>query len=260
MRAGADRSGQTARVPDDDDLLQPPVRTTWFAGRLLDAVDLNRESTYVRSSLRRLRGLALGWGVVAGLDVAVDAGGTGLVVTSGLALDPWGREIVVGAAGVPVPPPAGLRAGDAVEVVVRVDERPDHPVPVLGQGDTHDGEDDDGSHDDDVILEPSVVEEVAVVEVRPVPPSAPPAPSHPLVQALVEGRLDRAAVARWVTEERPAALPADPSVPLARAVVGDGGGAWFDAASVDPTVRPVVLGTTDLAALVLALADGPGRR
>lgn len=241
----------------DDDLLRPPVRTTWFEGRLLAAVDLEREAGYVRTSLRRLRALALGWGVVAGLDVVVDAAGAGLVVTPGMAIDPWGREVVVGPGAGRVPTPTGLRPGEAVEVVVRVEERPAHPVPVLGQGATH------GGDEGDVVLEPSVVEEVAVLEARSVPPSAPPAPLHPLVQALVDGRLDRAELTRWVTSGRPGTRPADPAVPLARLVAGSGAGdagdgARFDVASIDSTVRPVLLGAGDLTTLLLAVAGPPG--
>ena len=91
-------------APGDDDLrltaLAAPVRNRWFAGQLLTADDLAREQDYVRGAALRLGRLALGPGVVAGLDVSVEADGDDarVVVTPGVAVDGWGRPIVVGEA------------------------------------------------------------------------------------------------------------------------------------------------------------------
>jgi hypothetical protein len=77
--------------------LHHPRRNRYFAGKVLAVADLEMEQDYVRGADAQLARLVLGSGVVCGLDVtAVDAGGRpGIRVSPGLALDPWGRRIVV---------------------------------------------------------------------------------------------------------------------------------------------------------------------
>jgi hypothetical protein len=77
--------------------LHAPRRNRYFAGKLLDASGLEMEQDYSRGADAQLSRLVLGAGVVCGLDVtAGESGGDrGIRVSPGLALDGWGRRIVV---------------------------------------------------------------------------------------------------------------------------------------------------------------------
>jgi len=71
-------------------------RPRYFHGQLLDVRHFESEQEYFRGKLWLINRLIHGYGVVCGLDVqAAAAGGANVVVTPGLALDPWGRDIVV---------------------------------------------------------------------------------------------------------------------------------------------------------------------
>lgn len=76
--------------------LTPGRRPTYFEGRLLTADDLAAEQDYHVSRRRLVNRAVLGDGVVAGLGVepAGTPGGP-VVVRPGMAVDAWGREIVV---------------------------------------------------------------------------------------------------------------------------------------------------------------------
>lgn len=76
--------------------LSPGRRPTYFEGRLLTADELAAEQDYHLSRRRLVNRAVLGDGVVAGLGVkpAGTPGGP-LVVGPGMAVDAWGREIVV---------------------------------------------------------------------------------------------------------------------------------------------------------------------
>lgn len=77
------------------ELLVPPRRPHYFAGRLLTAEDFALEQEY-HIRMRRLQNLAtLGAGVVSGLTVSTDPVGSGVIVAPGYAIDPLGREIIV---------------------------------------------------------------------------------------------------------------------------------------------------------------------
>jgi hypothetical protein len=73
--------------------LSAPVRNRYFYGKLLDVHHLQLEQRYFIEKLRLLNRVALGWGVLCGLEVEVRDGK--LVVRPGIAIDGCGREIVV---------------------------------------------------------------------------------------------------------------------------------------------------------------------
>lgn len=73
--------------------LSAPVRNRYFYGKLLDAHHLQLEQRYFVDKLRLLNRVALGWGVLCGLQVEVHDGR--VVVRPGVAIDGCGREIVV---------------------------------------------------------------------------------------------------------------------------------------------------------------------
>ena len=75
-----------------------PVRNHFFTGRLLGAEDFETEQRYVLERQRRHNRHLHGWGVVEGLGVAVEGGGSGnarITVSPGFAITPDGDEICV---------------------------------------------------------------------------------------------------------------------------------------------------------------------
>jgi hypothetical protein len=77
--------------------LHPPTRNRYFEGKLLTASDFSVEQAYGRAADMQLNRLVLGWGVVCGLQVTTIEGedGWGVHIEPGLALDAWGRRVVV---------------------------------------------------------------------------------------------------------------------------------------------------------------------
>jgi len=77
--------------------LHVPRRNRYYAGKLLAASDLEMEQDYLRGADAQLARHVLGAGVVCGLDVTAGNAGDGpsIHVGAGLALDGWGRRVVV---------------------------------------------------------------------------------------------------------------------------------------------------------------------
>ncbi len=211
--------------------LVTPVRNHYVFGRLLGVDDFEREQGYANTKRRLANRLLEGYGVVAGLDVT-PTDDAGLTITPGLAIDGWGREIVVTTA-IPVDVPAAAGGGPGVlEVVLCYAEEDGDPVPAVGP--------------DDGPTEASTTREVPRVEVRPATDASSAVPSSP-VDAALGGRAD---VVRWITRRRDAAtLPTDPSVVLARVTVTADGA--ID--SVDIDVRPIVVSNALLLELLLGI-------
>ncbi|HEY7619991.1 MAG TPA: hypothetical protein VH834_09470 [Solirubrobacteraceae bacterium] len=120
--------------------LAAPVRNRYFYGKLLDAPHLQMEQSYFLERRRLLNRLALGFGVLCGLDVR-SAGDGGVVVEPGVAIDGRGREILVGAPFVVADPfaltdacgaPTGESSdGGPVILCLAYHECDVDPVPVL---------------------------------------------------------------------------------------------------------------------------------
>lgn len=109
---------------------RPLQRVHFFAGQLLTAEDLRAEQEYVLERLRRHNRWLHGWGVVAGLELAVDD--ERVVVEAGLALDCRGNEIVVEDRTTLALP----SDGPTWYLLLSGTESPTSPVPVLDPGDT----------------------------------------------------------------------------------------------------------------------------
>jgi hypothetical protein len=75
------------------DKLTSPQRNHYFYGKLLDELHLTMEQQYVNSKRWMLNRLALGAGVLCGLQVSTD--GKSLCVAAGVAIEGHGREIIV---------------------------------------------------------------------------------------------------------------------------------------------------------------------
>jgi hypothetical protein len=83
--------------------LHAPTRNKYFYGKLLDARHMQLEQCYGIDKRRLLNRLALGPGVLCGLDVTAGVGDT-VCISPGVALDGCGREIVVPVARAPIDP------------------------------------------------------------------------------------------------------------------------------------------------------------
>src|SRR4029453_1272983 len=70
-------------------------RPRYFYGQLLDVRHFESEQEYFKRKLWMLNRMVSGYGVVCGLDVQVGDDDHSVVVMPGLALDKFGREIVV---------------------------------------------------------------------------------------------------------------------------------------------------------------------
>jgi hypothetical protein len=109
-------------------LLAPLERVHFFPGRLLTAEDFQAEQDYLRGRQRRHHLLLHGVGIVCGLEVT--AGGTGVTVSPGMAIDAAGDEIIVSAPQL-VPFPPGCAA---MWLAVSYTETAVRPVPISGVG------------------------------------------------------------------------------------------------------------------------------
>jgi hypothetical protein len=107
------------------------VRPRYFAGQRVGADDFRLEQDYFRSRLRRLNRALYGSGIVQGLDVSIQAGGSGdqVVIRPGLAIDRSGEEIDVATVATVVLP---ATSGQSFFVTLSRLERPTCPQPVSG--------------------------------------------------------------------------------------------------------------------------------
>lgn len=75
--------------------INTPVRNRYFYGKLLDVYHFEMESNYFNAKRHLINRLVNGFGVVCGLDVNAEAKANTITVNQGLAIDKWGREIIV---------------------------------------------------------------------------------------------------------------------------------------------------------------------
>jgi hypothetical protein len=108
-------------------------RNNYFAGQMLTERDFSQEQEYHQSKTKQHNRYLHGFGVVCGLRVVpFESGKPGYVIVEpGLALDPWGREIVV-------PEPVEFEFGEyfngdekALFIVLEYQEYPTEMVPSL---------------------------------------------------------------------------------------------------------------------------------
>src|SRR5258705_5142121 len=85
--------------------VQTFVRNRYFYGKLLDVYHFELEQDYSNGKRWLLNRLISGYGVVCGLDVQPADKVRGVKVTSGIAIDRAGREIVVPRTSVPIEVP-----------------------------------------------------------------------------------------------------------------------------------------------------------
>ncbi|MDQ1486203.1 MAG: hypothetical protein QOJ62_1896 [Actinomycetota bacterium] len=124
VREGTTAVSDQLRPPDD-----PPARVNFFDGQLLSADDFRTDQDYHRRMRYLHNRLLHGWGIVEGYEVEDAAGG--VVVGSGVAIDPLGRELVLPEpARIDLPPEAAVEEQTVWYVVAAWEEIPAAPVAV----------------------------------------------------------------------------------------------------------------------------------
>jgi len=245
---------------------------------MMDVHHFEMETAYGIGMRRLLNRLVTGSGVVCGLDVEAGSDQCSVEVTAGVAIDRWGREIVVPARTAAVPLPPGL-----VEQVCGRTETPEDGGAYASRGER-------GQYDAPPSgYEPKPQEDawVTVVlcyhecETDPVAvlagdcststPCAPgaireqyriafeagraeaPDLSCRFPDVLDHGELDYGALARWITRDCPA-LPRNPCIPLANVRL-DCGQDPCSIDDIDITIRPVVFGNDVLVDILSRIVD-----
>jgi hypothetical protein len=247
--------------------LKTPERNRYFHGKLLDAHHFQLETAYFRDMRHLLNLFVSGYGVVCGLNVQPGADSRHIVVTSGLAIDKWGREIivpektgpieipahllpdpVVGAPPEPAPERSRRRDRDeddspVIRVLLCYHECEGDPTPVMS-----------GDCDcSDECVPGSIFERFRIVFKEG---PAPPIRLHCRIPDLFfNDRLDYEALAKHVSEGCPG-LAADPCIPLANIRLSrHDPGHDCDPDRIDITVRPIVYTNDLLLEIILSLLE-----
>jgi hypothetical protein len=234
-----------------DSALKTFARNRYHHGQLLTEQSFQLEQHYLTHKIWLGNRLITGYGVVCGLDVKLGDDRCSIYVTSGLAVDKWGREIVVTADTQPQPLPKppkeddgsttygdeaqGRRhdddADDYVQVLICFKECLSDPQPVVAS--------ECGCEE---TCAATVVRERYEVVVKP--GKAPEVPSHCRFPDVINSdRIDYAALARWVTQEC-GRVKGDGCIPLANVRLRRGKGRC-ESDDIDISVRPIVY-TNDL--------------
>ena len=204
-------------------VLGAPVRNRYFYGKLLDVRHFDMEQSYFIDKRWLTNRLGLGGGVLCGLGVTATQDGK-LQIDPGVAVDGWGREVVVPAAYClqnPAQPtddlgqPSGqpLGDGDQVTVVLCYLECDAEPAPVLvGDCDTQNG-----------CANSSTVERYRILVRAGLPDAEPAGLTDQQCQAIFpasqESGFDRR-VAACETIDAGCDPPADPCLVLATVTLG----------------------------------------
>lgn len=231
--------------------LESFVRNRYFYGKLLDVVHFEMEQNYSNGKRWLLNRLVTGYGVVCGLDVQPAPEGRAVVVTSGVAIDRAGREIIVPHTSAPLeirerPPrdskqhPRGdCDPEDYVHVSICFQQCESNPAPVLV--------DDCGQS---TSCAASAIQESYKLYVRECK-----APSIDLdcdvPDALLNGRLNYYALVERVTRHC-SKVPHDLCIPLANIRLPEGTDS-IQVSDIDINPRPIVYSNDLLFDIILKL-------
>jgi hypothetical protein len=230
---------------------QPPVRNRYFYGKLLDVYHFKLEQDYLNGKRWLLNRLVSGYGVVCGLDVTLCADNKSLAVEPGLAIDKWGREIIVPAASCCLvlperPKPGGktpCREEDEwIQVCLCYEECASDPMPTMA------------TECEPQKCAPGSFREHYSLHLKP--GKKPPVDLKCSIPDMVPGlRLDYAALARHVSQGCPEP-PDDPCIVLANVRLPLPGAQCAEA-DIDITVRPIVYTNDLLFEIIIGLLRDP---
>jgi hypothetical protein len=240
----------------DPKLPDPTKRNNFYYGKLMDAYHFELETNYLNAKRWLLSRLVSGFGVVCGLDVKAGDNENEIVVTPGLAIDRWGREIIVqqNTASIQIPVAVSQQAAErskskpeecCVQVLICYHECKSEPAPVLAS--------ECGCNPTCV---PGAISERYRLEFRP--GCAPPIEIKcAFPNAASAGNIDYPALAKWVTREKRCLgfmKVKDPCIPLANIPVIEGGSRCrCGPEHIDIGIRPIVFSNRFLFDLLLCL-------
>lgn len=200
--------------------LSAPERNHFFYGLLMDVARFEKDARYANAKRSLINRMIVGRGVVCGLNVEAD--GDNIVVSPGIAIDGWGREIILPEARSLNPhtltdnegTPTGTNAADGavVSVCLAYTETNTDPVPVLvADCDTP------GNCAPSTVLESVAIVVRETQDPAPEPPGCElgqdfPLPANPDLHSILVNRLANGCP-EWTT-------PGDPCVALARVTLG----------------------------------------
>lgn len=248
--------------------LTTPVRNRYFYGKLLDVLHFELETDYFNGKRWLLNRLISGYGVVCGLNVEAGPENNKVRIAPGVALDKWGREIIVVSRSEPLiippellgkagTPPAAADAGyrdqdgkhddeqseACVQVVICYHECESDPTPVMA-----------GDCGDTDLCTPGLIREQYRIEFRA--GCLPDVELQCRVPDLILNRqIDYPTLARWITGGCPD-LAQDPCIPLANIhLKSSDEGHDCDQNNIDITIRPIVYSNDLLFDMILALTQ-----
>lgn len=224
--------------------LQTPVRNLYWHGKLLEARHFKLEQNYFNGKRAMLNRLVSGYGVVSGLDLDLTDERDHLIVKAGLAIDKWGREIVVPRDAMPIRlerlPNAPEGEEEWVHVCLGYHECESDPAPVLTADCDQTGP-----------CAPDMMRERYQLFLRP---GRVPDPPHDctLKDAVSSHGIRFIELTHWVNRE-PDPLPDDPCIPLGDIFIPPDG--LCHSEDVHAENRPIVYSNDLLYELIVALAE-----
>jgi hypothetical protein len=266
--------------------LCPPVRNRYFYGKLLDVVHFELEQDYFNAKRWMLNRLVSGYGVICGLNVQIGPDNQSIVVTSGLAIDKCGREIMVCQTSdpqmLPAPPPQTATPPPSQPPATNVPGTPSPAgVPVASQGNggqtpgmdgwdcgkyvnvsicyqecqTNPSPALGGDCDTESLCSPGSISERYRIVISP-GKLAPARNTSRLADVIVGGNLNYAALANYVTSLGCQSPCPDCCLPLANIRIPDPGQNYDPAKSIDISVRPICYTNDLLYEMILATQPG----
>jgi len=230
------------------------VRNRFFYGKLMDVLHFDMEQNYFNAKRWLLNRLVLGYGVVCGLDLKIGADNASVIVQSGVAIDKWGREIVVPKDSTavplpPLPPPSPVPAADCPEdadcfhLVLCYHECQGDPTPALG-----------GDCDQNAMCSPGSIRERYELCFRP--GKLPDVSTDCTIGDLISGnKINYQALAEYVSSPCPPCAD-DSCIPLANVHV-PASGVPLTEGDIDIGVRYIVFTLDLLHDLLVCLTNKP---
>lgn len=232
--------------------LKTPVRNRYFYGKLLDVYHFEMESHYFNNKRQLINRMVNGYGVVCGLAVNAEAEANTITVNQGVAIDKWGREIIVPeTSGAHTVPPEVIAQAikdseeGAEEVFAHVllcyHECESDPTPGLAN-----------ECEGTVACQAGAIRERYRLVFKP--GKAPPIGLECRIHDVVHGnKVDYKALVDWISGSCPD-CPPDPCIPLAniRLWLDQEGQSW-EHDDVDIYARPIVYSNDLLFELLLSL-------